>query len=242
MATRAAAASGLLRHRPDWSAVVLIAGAGVLWWVLMLDPINTAGHTEHYRAQSLSFIALTDAALMWLLMVVAMMLPATIPAIRYVTYSTRLRRRQRSIFLFVSAFVVVWLAFGVPVLVVAACVPVSGWIGVVALSVAAAFELSPLKRNALRRCHRTRPIRFDGFMADRSCLMFGAYQGRWCIASCGPAMFAVVVLGHPLLVTALVGAILFAERVLVRPDRLRLFVGHVGTVLPSAAMILSTAP
>ncbi|ORM32797.1 DUF2182 domain-containing protein [Williamsia sp. 1135] len=235
MSTGTVAAPAILRSRPEWTVLAAVVAAWIVWCTLAM---RSGGHADHAQVQSYSMAAALDSGAMWLVMVMAMMLPATVPAIRYVAYATRRQRRQRSILLFAAGFVAVWVVLGVPVLGVAEIIGGPVWIGVLALSAAALYELTPLKRKALRRCHRTLPIRFDGRPADQSCLRFGIHQGYWCVHTCGPAMVAVVLLGHPLLVTALVGAILFAERVLVRPDRLRLFVGYVGLAYPTAVLLV----
>src|SRR5205085_1687546 len=58
----------------------------------------------------------TAAALaMWALMVVAMMLPTALPAVRHVAAASLRWRRGRAIALFVSVYVSVWVAFGAAV-------------------------------------------------------------------------------------------------------------------------------
>jgi len=121
---------------------------------------------------------------MWLLMVVAMMLPTTVPLVRYVATATRRSRRQRSILLFAAGHVAAWAPAALLVGVWAMVVPhgqVPRWLAAAALATAGGWELTRWKRRALRRCHRTRPVRFCGRAADVSAARLGLANGRTCV-------------------------------------------------------------
>lgn len=227
----------VLRARPEWSVVAVALTAWVGWCLPMRPAPEVGGHAEHTGAQAVSIGVVVGYGCMWLLMAAAMMLPSTIPSVRYVAFTSQRRRRQRAIGMFVVGYLAVWSVFGLLVLPLTLPAAEYRWIGVIALTLAGLYELTPIKRAALRRCHRTQPIRFTGPAADRSCLGFGVYQGKTCIASCGPAMFAVLLLGHPLVISLVVGAFLFVERIAVRPDHLRRFAGYVGIFFPIAILL-----
>ena len=70
---------------------------------------------------------------------------------------------------------------------------------------------------ALARCHA---IRVPRGMADgRGRLTAGMTYSGWCVVSCGPAMVAMAVTGHPLLLMIVLTVGLTAERVAHRPVR-----------------------
>jgi predicted metal-binding membrane protein len=55
----------------------------------------------------------------WSLMVVTMMVPVTLPAVRYVGLNSMRRRRQRAMALYTAVYVGVWVIFGVTALALA---------------------------------------------------------------------------------------------------------------------------
>ena len=206
--------SSLAGRRPEWSVLAAAAAgwvllSGLVWW--------PAGHAGHHH----------PALLGWLLMTVAMMLPTTVPAVRYVAFASRRRRRQRSILAFCLGYLASWLALGGVVSAVLALTagpllarpdPLTT---AIAQAVAAGWELTGWKRLALRRCHRTYPIRFRGFAADASAAAYGLRHGLTCLGACGPAMTALMVAGHPLVLTAVVSALMFAQLMLRESERWR---------------------
>jgi predicted metal-binding membrane protein len=97
---------------------------------------------------------------------------------------------------------------------------------------AAAWQLTPWKWSALRRCHGVRVPRREG--DGRARLRTGAVHGAWCVASCGPAMVAMVVTGHPLLLMVGLTFGLATERVAMRPVRAIRLVAASTTVLALA--------
>jgi len=102
---------------------------------------------------------------MWEVMVAAMMLPATIPLVRHVAFATRRTRRQRSIALLCLGYLLAWLPLGAVTAVwhVLGVAPgAAAVVAAVALISAGVWELTPMKVRALRRCHRTLPIRYSG--------------------------------------------------------------------------------
>ena len=136
---------------------------------------------------------------MWALMVVAMMLPTALPAVRHVAANTLRRRRGRAMGTFAAVYLLVWLAFGV-VLVIAA----RAWTGVgvrvdrtlltvAALGLAAAWQLSLPKRRALRDCHRPSPLPPVGRRATAGVLRFGLRNSTACVRSCWAMMLAMAV-------------------------------------------------
>ncbi len=247
---------GYLYRRPEWSVVlvVVVASAAFGWLAwgpgahgmamespsAMASSVRMTGHgmvsTSSTAANWTAAGAYLRALVTWELMVAAMMLPATIPLVRLVAFATRRTRRQRSILLLCLGYLLAWLPLGA----VAALWHLVGVpphvVAVFALIVAGVWELTPVKVRALRRCHRTVPIRYSGRAADRSALHLGLVNGRACVLSCGPAMVALVVLGHPVAATLLVGAVLYLQATHRRGDQWRGYVAALAFLAACAVL------
>jgi predicted metal-binding membrane protein len=156
---------------------------------------------------------------MFVLMSIAMMLPSTTGAIRLTAARSLWRRRGRAIAEWIGAFVAVWLFAGVAILG-ARDLAIDGGVLrpgpmplVVGLVLAAAWQLTPIKRLALNGCHRTRPLSPSGLRADRDCLLYGAMIGRECVVSCGPMMTVMTLCDqHQLILMVGMTAVVFVER------------------------------
>ena len=212
------------RH-PEWAPL----GVSLIGWVLLarlawLPPVTGApmpGMDHVHLAVGGGFWALFGHELLaWTLMLLAMMLPTTVPAVRYVAFASRRARRQRSVVAFTLGYLAAWLTLGVLVSLLLATLPPLGTVPVaIGIALAGAWELTPVKRVALRRCHRTSPVRFDGLAADRSAASFGWKHGRTCVLIGGPAMIALTALGHPAIATVIVAVIMFGQKIIRRSDR-----------------------
>jgi len=131
---------------------------------------------------------------MWGLMVVAMMLPSALPAVRHVAHNSLCWRRRRAMATFIGVYLLVWLAFG---LIVVLAGPL--WSGLsaalapsLALAIAAVWQLTPYKRAALNDCHLPVPLPPRGRLASAGVLRFGARNGFACLRSCWAMMVAMV--------------------------------------------------
>ena len=162
----------------------------------------------------------------WALMVVAMMVPATIPLLRAISFESMWHRRYRSPTLFLAAYLSVWLAVGVAALALWQLSALAGGghalhgavlTGAI-LVVAANWQLAPTHRRCLKRSHRTLPLGSRGRAADRACLRYGAYHGRQCIGACWPLMLAMVP-GHSLALMVALTAFSTWQRLDRRPSR-----------------------
>lgn len=163
----------------------------------------------------------------WVMMVVAMMVPAMLPAIRLVGLDSLWNRRVRAPGIFVATNVLVWtaVAAGTAVVIVtaeaatgASFVPDRRWI-TVALVAAAAWQFTPAKLRFLRRCHLRTPLAPRGWRADRAVIRYGLVHGRACVGSCLFLMAAMFLAGqdhvHLMLPATLVTVV---ERRRPRPD------------------------
>ena len=107
----------------------------------------------------------------WVLMSVAMMGPAALAGVRHTRLNSLRWRRGRAMTEFAAAYLAVWAIFGAVALTVVAALP--GGPGTVALAIvlalAAAWQLTPLKRRWLRDCHRSVPLPPQGLEGRDRC-------------------------------------------------------------------------
>ncbi len=143
-----------------------MAGAVVAAWVVL------AFATDHSSAASF--------ALMWAAMSMAMMVPTTVrPMMRAADGSAR------RAWAFLGAYVVVWLAAGVPAyLLMSAIEWTPFWIALTWIA-AGLYQVTPGMHRLVRSCGS---VRYAG-----DPLAYGLRQGLRCVASCAPVMLAVMV-------------------------------------------------
>lgn len=132
-------------------------------------------------------------------------------------------RRWRAIGLFLAAYLVVWLATAV--LLVMAAVASHGVdlglglpLGSTALVLAGLWQATPAKQHCLNRCHWLPRLSPFGWAADRDCIRFGLVSAGWCVGTCWALMTApLAAKGGHLAVMAVVSVVTTAERL--RPVR-----------------------
>ena len=174
----------------------------------------------------------------WSLMVVAMMVPVTLPAVRYVGLNSLRRRRRRAMALYTAVYVGAWALFGVAALAADQLARAQLGLGdhvllALALAAAAGWQLTRAKRRALFACGRTVPLPPLGRRADAGCARFALLHARRCIQSCWAIMLVMVAAGHSSVVwmVALTGLVV-AEELTVRGRRL---------TRPAAALLAAAA-
>lgn len=235
VATRRAWIGQLARRRPEWrlALVVLLA-----WAALMAAPAAlTAGHGEHGGAG-----AVPAALPGWIVMVVAMMLPGTLPAVRHVALNSLRSRRRRAMGVYAVVYVAVWAAFGLPALAAAELLPGTLGVGqralvVLALAAAAAWQLARGKRRALLSCRRTVPLPPLGRRADAGCARFALLQSSRCVRSCWALMALMAVVGHASLPWMVALTVLVASEELTDVGRRSL--RHSAAALGVAAVVVA---
>ena len=160
------------RARPHvalW-AVAALAAAGwavLLWGALDMDhPLAqlTMPDSPAWRGANLLAVAV-----MWTLMMAAMMLPSALPTLRaFVRLCLRRGERARAL-AFVSAYLLAWTGFGLLATAGQWAAQARGWISPMVVSTSAAFsaallvvaglyQFSPLKSACLARCRS--PVAF----------------------------------------------------------------------------------
>ena len=229
--------------RPEWPVAVLV---GIAWLLLALLSLQgDGGHAAHATgtasAQALAMSTVTSWSMAWanapsllmpwltswLLMSFAMMVPATLPAVRHVALNSIDARRARAMTIYVVAYLAVWGVFGV---VAFALLDVSRTLVgrtplgfatsdrvllAIILAIATAWQLTRMKRRAILACKRTVPLPPDGLRADRACARFGMMQAWRCLLACWPLMLLMAAIPHPhplLPMVALTAIVLIEER------------------------------
>ena len=192
--------------RPQLVAEVVAVGG---WVLLLAHPLAVAAGVHAHDRPTLAS---------WTVMAAAMMLPGAIPAARHVAVNSLRWRRHRAVALYVAAYVGVWVGYG------AVVVPASrAWRPPLAavLAVAAAWQLTPWHRRAVRDCHRTVPLPPTGWAATKGSLRFGARNARACVGTCWASMLVMVAApADSHLVWAVVLALaVFAQKTARRPRR-----------------------
>ena len=239
-----------LAWRPEWPVAMLAGIAWLLFAVLSLQGDGAGGHAAHAQAQaSLSAFALmpwsTSWLASWLLMSFAMMVPATLPAVRHVAFNSIEARRARAMAIYVVAYLAVWGAFGVIAfaLIVSTRTLIAAAIDralfAIVLAVATGWQLTRIKRRAISACKRTVPLPPHGLRADRACARFGMLQAWRCILACWPLMLLMAAMPHPhalLPMIALATIVLVEERASNR-DRLIVPIACVLAVATLAAAL-----
>jgi predicted metal-binding membrane protein len=165
---------------------------------------------------------------MWIVMSVAMMLPAALPALSHVSTHSFRWRRGRAMTLFAVAYLGVWVVFGAVALLAAGLIHVRVAVELgLALALAGAWQLTVYKRQALRDCHGSVPLPPRGWPAAAGAVRFGLVNGSACVRSCWPAMLAMAfVPGTQMWIwmPALTG-LMWAEKLASRPRRATRLVG-----------------
>ncbi|OJA55343.1 hypothetical protein BGV68_13345 [Burkholderia ubonensis] len=153
----------------------------------------------------------------WLLMIVAMMGPMTLPAIVHVRASTFASRRARAVSLFLLGFLAVWVMPGLAMTALERAVrdamPNAYGPAALAAFVACVWHVSPFKQRCLNRCHAHRPLSPFGLKADVDALRLGLRHGMWCVGTCWALMLVTVLLpGWQLAAMIVVSALACCER------------------------------
>ncbi len=220
-------------RNPEWWVVM----AATVAWLFMAGISRThASHTgitlgRNYVQGTLGMVA----------MVIAMMVPLTITNVRHVAQSSLWRRRHRAIAGFLVGFLVVWLV--VQTLIVETwglLAPLVGWgtAGGVAMVAAVSWELAPIKRQRLRRCHRTVPLAPRGWRADADCAHYGVTTGFSCVTMCWALMVAAAAFSHSFLVMGVLFGVQLSGRYQQRPSPILAALAVLGVCLLSFTALL----
>lgn len=232
------------------SAGILVAGGsssgpswagGSVWFCDLNRAGMTSGHGGDAVIASAPEVASLAASLpIWALMAVAMMLPTAMPAVRHVAVNSLYWRRRRAVLEFIAVYLAVWAVFSALVLgmAISRAPADSAFVLPLVLAVAALWQWTPLKRRALRACHRPRPLPPYGWRATAGVARFGLGNGGACLASCWAMMLTMAVVGSARLGwMAALTALIAIEKLSLKPGRAA---RRVGLLLGTAAIAAAT--
>jgi predicted metal-binding membrane protein len=220
--------------RAGQAAVVTSLGAVILlaWAYVVL----MAAHGMHATSYAASMF------LMWVLMMVAMMLPSALPTILILERFERSRAAAagRATALFAAGYLLVWVGFSAAATLAQWGLERSGllsadmalrgtWIAAAAFIAAGAYQFAPFKRSCLEACRS--PL---GFLSSnwrdgpRGALLMGLHHGALCLGCCWLLMALLFVGGvMNLLWIVPVALFVFIEKCLPGGERM----GKVGGAL-----------
>ena len=160
----------------------------------------------------------------WLLMITAMMLPLLVVPIRQVAFRSYRWRRGKAVAGFIAGYSAVWIITGLFAVGFLWMLAVTGLITApvtasIVLLAAAAWQLSPLRGDAMRRCHRSVALTPRGLAADLDCIRFGFSHGFACVMVCFPLMMATMIAIPGITAAAVLAVVLFFERAYQREYR-----------------------
>lgn len=193
--------SRILRHERTLIAVTIAFLVGLCWWYVATEAA-TAGSMRMAPMGTPPVAALT---IMWLLMMVAMMLPSTAPAVLLYSRVRDIRGRDSNIaqsWIFLLGYLAAWLLFSIAAAVVQKLLTGpsmaldSRFARGAVLVLAGLYQLSPIKSACIREC------RSPGQFLSRfwqpgwaGAVQLGLRHGAYCLGCCWMLMALLFVGG-----------------------------------------------
>jgi predicted metal-binding membrane protein len=234
-------------------AGLLGAMAATAWLALWLWGSSSArGYLGHDAAGPSPVVTAGLFVFGWLLMIVAMMLPSSIPLV--VTFSRLVGRRRRPgrlVGLLLVGYLAVWTAFGLAAWaadrVVHAAVEALPWLAAhpelnlgSTLLIAGLWQFSPLRDRCLEECRSPLGFvlnRWRGTSERREAFALGIAHGAFCVGCCWSLMLVMFGVGMSSLVAMLVlGGVTAVEKNLPEGRRLTRPVGVLLVIAALAAV------
>jgi predicted metal-binding membrane protein len=239
----------------------LVAIAGLAWVALWLWEGSPYGHYLHHEGQGVGgglganasvFVGAVAFTLGWTLMIVAMMLPSSVPLV--VTFAALVAKRTRParlVLLLLVGYLLVWGAFGLGAWLadwgIHTAVDAVPWLAAHPQLILAAtllgaglWQFSPLRDRCLDECRSPLGFvlnRWRGVSERREALAMGLAHGAFCVGCCWSLMLVMFGVGISSLTAMLVlGGLTAIEknlpqgRRLTRPLGVALVVAAVYTV------------
>lgn len=192
-------------------AATLLALAGLAWlslWVWAASPYGRYLHHESVPGSLLLEMGLFDLG--WLLMIVAMMLPTSVPLV--LTFGALVGRRRTPgtlVGLLLAGYLVVWAGFGLAAWIldrgIHATVDAVPWLAehpeiIIGATLLAAglWQFSPLRDRCLDECRSPLGFvmnRWRGTSERREALAIGIAHGAFCIGCCWSLMLVMFGVG-----------------------------------------------
>jgi predicted metal-binding membrane protein len=201
-----------------WVVATLLAAAGLAWW----SAAERMAGMDAGPGTALGSVGWFTGV--WVTMMAAMMLPSLAPTA--VVFAALVRRRPSRVLLFAGGYLLVWSAAGLAAygvfelgrsLLAGSLGWDSGgrWLAAGVLTLAALYQLTPLKGAFLSRCRS--PLRFMESRwkhSRRGALVTGLRNGGWCLGCSWALMAALFALGvMSLLWMGLIAVLVALEKV-----------------------------
>jgi predicted metal-binding membrane protein len=195
--------------RRPWLPVAAVAIAAAWLVAVLAQATGDAGLLHHdalIEGGGPTWIALTSFLLAWQVMVVAMMLPASLPALGVFAAGSAVRDGSARAWLaFLGTYLGVWSAFGalafVGDLVLHRTVDASPWltanawlISATLLATAGAYQFTPSKRRSLAACRHPSLTELPSRAGSSPCGM-GLRHALDCLGSSGALMLVMFAAG-----------------------------------------------
>jgi predicted metal-binding membrane protein len=194
-----------------WSLPLLGALIALAWlalWVWGRSPY--ARFLSHHPGEVKSSRLMLVFVAGWTVMIVAMMLPTSLPLMRSFHALTRRRVDQRTLLaLLVIGYLYVWILFGVIVYIgdlnLHLAVEHNAWLeanawtlGATAVSMAGLYQFTPLKYHCLNKCRS--PLSFimgywGGRQEKTQTFRLGVHHGLFCLGCCWSLMLLMFAVG-----------------------------------------------
>ncbi|HEY8641642.1 MAG TPA: DUF2182 domain-containing protein [Candidatus Dormibacteraeota bacterium] len=193
---------------------LLLLLAGVAWIELAVPPAVPGGPGLSPPTRGLLFLAT------WVVMTVAMMVPATLPVLLlHRLHAARLRAGPLPTLVFLGGYLLVWSAAGIAALaaqasttgLTAATGTSLGSAAWLVLLLAGLYQLTPLKAACLRACRNPLTVLFESPPGSglRRELLRGLRHGAWCLACCWPLMAVLLLVSFMNLAWMAIVTVLF---------------------------------
>ena len=212
---------------PGLALLVLAVGS----WAYIAYQARTMGGMEAMNGARISTMGgVVPFVLGWTAMMVAMMIPATLPLILLYRTVTRLRvslvRARLGMTALLAGYIAVWAIAGLPVYVYALVAETIGRyaavLPAVLLVIGGAYQFTSLKRNCHTRCSNPLFFLMQKWKPGAvGALRLGVLHGLDCLGCCAGLMVGLVALGMMNLALVLTAAlIIFAEKTLPNSHRI----------------------
>ena len=191
---------------------------------------------------------------MWLAMMIAMMLPSTLPILFLYRRATAFRGESHVVLLtFVvgAGYFLVWLLFGVVVYAMGRGITNAAmkWVEVsrtipfaaaVALILAGSYQLTPWKTACLKHCRDPLELVAQHLGGARGAFRLGLHHGAFCAACCWALMLIQLVLGvMSLTVMVAVAVVIAFEKLLTRGETVARVIGTISVLAGIAQAVIS---
>ena len=175
------------------------------WMLIFLAEITVYGHLLHHNSLVDDSIPLIVRLLvflaMWQVMIVAMMLPSSVPMLKL--FAKVSSTQPPALFLFICAYATVWAGFAIALFGLDIGLHQWNWLrekswlySGFTLVVAGAFQFSSLKQQCLQVCRH--PFSFLTHHYEQGLLgawKIGIYHGLYCLSCCWALMLVMFVIG-----------------------------------------------